>query len=84
MNKWKPTNVMSYYYRESDGRVLGSVWHYALSTDVYSAKIFAEDFPFTNESEKYLGHFVDKRSAELAVEKFWLQQENTLEFTKPC
>jgi len=80
MNKWKPTATMDYYYRDSDGRILGAVWHFAMNSDVYSSKIFTEEYPFTNESEKYLGHFVNKDSALKSVELYWFKQSNTLEY----
>lgn len=80
MYKWKETNTMDYYFRESDGRILGAVWHYALNIAVYSSKIFTETFPFTNECEKFLGHYIDKGAAKKSVESFWLRQANTLEY----
>ncbi|NDB81603.1 MAG: hypothetical protein EB127_02455 [Alphaproteobacteria bacterium] len=80
MNKWKPTAHMHYYYRESDGRVLGSAWHYASNSAIWIAKIFEDEFPFTNASEKFLGNFVDEQSAKIAVENYWFKQSNTLEY----
>ena len=79
MNKWKETPNMNYYYRESDGRILGSVWHFAMNNAVYSSKIFTETFPFTNECEKFLGHYVTEDAAKRSVETFWLRQEKLLE-----
>jgi len=79
MNKWKETAVMNYYYRESDGRILGSVWHFAMNSAVYSSKIFTETFPFTNECEKFLGHYITEDAAKQSVETFWLRQEKLLE-----
>lgn len=73
---------MSYYFRESDGRIMGSAWHAALNTALYSAKIYSETFPFTNECEKYLGHFVTEGAAKRSVEEFWLKQSNTLEYNE--
>jgi hypothetical protein len=80
MYKWRETSNMNYYYRESDGRIMGASWHAALSTAFYSAKIYTETFPFTNDCEKYLGHYINEGAAKIAVEKFWLQQSNTLEY----
>ena len=79
MNKWKETAAMNYYYRESDGRILGSVWHFAMNSAVYSSKIFTETFPFTNECEKFLGHYITEDAAKQSVETFWLRQEKLLE-----
>ena len=79
MNKWKETPNMNYYYRESDGRILGSVWHYTMNSAVYSSKIFTETFPFTNECEKFLGHYITEDAAKQSVETFWLRQEKLLE-----
>ena len=80
MYKWQDTNVMSYYYRESDGRLMGAAWHAALNSHFYSSKIYTETFPFTNESEKYLGYYINEGAAKKSVEKYWLQQSNTLEY----
>ena len=79
MNKWKETAVMNYYYRESDGRILGSVWLFAMNSAVYTSKIFTETFPFTNECEKFLGHYITEDAAKQSVETFWLRQEKLLE-----
>jgi hypothetical protein len=78
--KWKETPQMNYLYRESDGRILGAVWHTALSTAFYSAKIYTETFPFTNECEKYLGYFINEGAAKRSVEAYWMKQANTLEY----
>ena len=80
MNKWKETAQMNYYYRESDGRVLGGAWHFVMNAAVWQAKIYADEFPFTNASEKFLGNFIDEISAKIAVENYWFKQNNTLEF----
>jgi hypothetical protein len=79
MNQWKETPNMNYYFRESDGRILGAAWHVALSTAFYTAKIYTESFPFTNECEKFLGHFINEGAAKRAVENYWLTKENLLE-----
>lgn len=80
MNKWKDASTMHYYYRESDGRVLGSAWFYPLNTVLWSSKIFEDEFPFTNASEKFLGNFISQASAKAAVENYWLKESNTLEY----
>ena len=80
--KWKETPQMSYLYRESDGRVLGAVWHYTMNSAVYSSKIFTEAFPFTNECEKFLGHYITESAAKRSVEAYWMKQSNTLEYHK--
>ena len=79
MNKWKETAVMNYYNRESDGRVLGSVWHNAFSKVCYQAKIFTEEFPYTDQCEKHLGTYIDDGFARAAVEKYWVDKGNLLE-----
>ena len=78
--KWKETPQMIYLYRESDGRVLGAVWHYTMNSAVYSSKIFTETFPFTNECEKFLGHYITESAAKRSVEAYWMKQSNTLEY----
>ena len=82
MNKWKDTQHMNYYYRESDGRVLGGAWHYTMNSAVWMGKIYEEEFPFTNASEKFLGNFIDQQSAKKAVKNYWFKQSNTLEYNE--
>jgi len=82
MNKWKETAQMNYYYRESDGRILGGAWHYVMNSTVWMGKIYEDEFPFTNASEKFLGNFINEQSAKKAVENYWSKQYNTLEFEK--
>lgn len=81
MNKWKLTSQMHYFYRESDGRVLGGAWHYPMNQAVWMSKIYEDEFPFTNASEKFLGNFIDEQSAKIAVENYWFKQSNTLEYS---
>lgn len=81
MYKWRETTNMNYYFRESDGRIVGASWHAALSTAFYSAKIYTETFPFTNDCEKYLGHYINEGAAKKAVEDFWHRQSKTVEIT---
>ena len=76
--KWKETPQMNYLYRESDGRILGAVWHYVLNSAVYSSKIFTETFPFTDECEKFLGHFISESMAKKSVENYWQKSDNTI------
>ena len=80
MYNWRDTPTMNYYYRESDGRIMGAAWHAALNANFYSSKIYTESFPFTNDCEKYIGHFIKEGDAKRSVEKYWLQQSNTLEY----
>jgi len=82
MYNWRDTPTMNYYYRESDGRIMGAAWNAVLSTAFYSAKIYTETFPFTNDCEKYLGHFINDSAAKKSVENYWLQQSNTLEYNE--
>ena len=82
MYKWRETTNMNYYYRESDGRIMGASWHAALSTAFYSAKIYTETFPFTNDCEKYIGHYINEGAAKKAVEDFWLKQSNIIEYNE--
>lgn len=77
--KWKETLQMNYFYRESDGRILGAVWHYVSNSAIYSSKIFTEVFPFTNECEKFLGHYITESAAKQSVETYWMKQANTIE-----
>ena len=81
MNDWKETMHMDYYYRTSDGRILGAVWQYSMNSAIWASKIYSEEFPFTNASEKFLGNFISKITAKSSVENYWLQQLNTLEYS---
>lgn len=72
------SNQVKYYYRTTDGRVLGSVWQFVGNNTIWISKILSEEFPFTNNSEKFIGHFIDQESARTSVERFWLIQDNTL------
>ena len=81
MYKWQDTNAMSYYYRESDGRIMGAAWHAALNSHLYSSKIYTEAFPFTNDCEKYIGHYINEACAKIAVEEYWHKQSKTVEIT---
>jgi hypothetical protein len=78
-NAWKNTSSMNYYYRKNDGRIIGSAWHLVMNSTLWIAKVYADAVPFTNESEKVLGHFIDEKSAMHAVERYWQIEENTLE-----
>jgi len=72
-------NVMEWLVKEGyPQKEIGAVWHKALDSSVWTSKIYTEDFPFTNESEKFLGHFIDEYSAKKSVELFWLKEYNTL------
>lgn len=82
-NEWKKTSSMNYYFRKSDGRILGSAWHLVMNSTLWIAKVQADVFPVTNESEKILGHFIDEYSAMRAVERYWQIEENTLELGYP-
>ena len=80
INDWKETSNVKYYYRISDGKVLGAAWHYVTEPNsIWTAKIYAETFPFTNESEKFLGHFINESTARKAVENFWHKNLLTLD-----
>ena len=81
MYKWRETSNMNYYFRESDGRIMGASWHAALSTAFYSAKIYTETFPFTNDSERYIGHYINEGAAKKAVEEYWYKHSKTVEIS---
>ncbi|NBO30012.1 MAG: hypothetical protein EBX47_12140 [Synechococcaceae bacterium WB8_1B_057] len=69
---------VQHYYRKLDGKILGTVWQYINNNIVWVSKILDDEFPFTNQSEKFLGHYVSQDSAKKSVEKFWQIQDNTL------
>lgn len=79
MYNWKTesSNVI-HYYRELDGKILGSVWQYVNNNTLWISKILVDEFPFTNSSEKFIGHYINQESAKKSVEKFWKIQDNTL------
>jgi hypothetical protein len=64
--------------REQDGRILGTVWQYVNNNVVWGSKILEDKFPYTNESEKYIGHYIGLEFAKLSVEHYWLKEHNTL------
>lgn len=78
MNNWRSSEQMDYYYRELDGRILGSVWHYVGNHTVWASKILVEEFPFTDSSEKYLGKFISQEHARRSVELYWDRESRTL------
>lgn len=71
-------NKVKHYYRTSDGKILGTVWQYVNNTTVWCSKILDDRFPFTNESEKFLGRYVSQEFAEKSIEKFWSLQDSTV------
>lgn len=79
MYNWRAqSSSIKHFYRELDGKILGTVWQYVNNDIVWISKILSEEFPFTNTSEKYLGHYIDQESAKKSVEHFWKIQDNTL------
>jgi len=72
------TSTVKHYYRESDGKILGTVWQYVNNHIVWISKILEDEFPFTNSSEKFIGHYIDQTSACRSVERFWNIQDKTL------
>ncbi len=76
---WKDEDhKVKHYYRVSDGKILGTTWQYVNNTTVWCSKILDDQFPFTNESEKFLGRYVSKESAEQSIERFWNLHDNTV------
>lgn len=75
---WKPGTNIEYFYRNTDGKVLGAVWQVANQQTIWSSKIYEDKFPFTSDCEKYLGHFVSNERARYSVEKHWNIEDNTL------
>ena len=77
---WKnENNTTIHYVRNIDGRIMGTIWQYVGNSFTWTSKIYVEEFPFTNNSEKYLGHYASQDSAKIAVENYWFEQELTLE-----
>jgi len=75
---WRSDSQVSYYFRETDGRILGSVWQYVNNNTIWCSKILADEFPFTNSSDKHIGHYITQDSAKKSVEMYWLKEERTL------
>jgi len=79
MYNWKDeSSQVKHFYRTLDGKILGTVWQYVNNNTIWISKILEDEFPFTNSSEKFLGHYIDQDSAKKSVEKFWQRQDNTL------
>lgn len=76
--EWKADGDMIHFYRQNDGKILGAAWKYANQNAIWSSKIYTEEFPFTNQSEKFLGKFIDSECAKKSVEKYWEIQDRTL------
>lgn len=74
----KGDSSVFYYYRDHDGRILGTVWQYVNNKTVWCSKILADEFPFTNSSEKHIGHYVGQIEAQKSIETYWLKEERTL------
>lgn len=76
---WKDESTHAlHFYRVTDGKILGTAWQYVNNNIIWCAKILEDEFPFTNSSEKYIGHFINKESAKKSIERFWLVEERTL------
>lgn len=75
---WKENTTIKYYYREDDGKILGSVWQYVNNNIVWCSKILVDEFPFTNESEKHLGQFINEEFAKKSIEDYWKLEDNTV------
>lgn len=76
MKDWKETDQkVSYYFKTDIGLIIGQV-HNIAHTNIWTAKILLED-----NQEKYIGQYVSHDFAKKSVERFWLLQENTLEYS---
>jgi hypothetical protein len=67
-----------HYVRVDDGRIVGTIWQYVNNNVIWSSKILADEFPFTDSSGKHLGHYISQDTARRSVEKYWSIQERTL------
>jgi hypothetical protein len=77
--EWKDENTtVKHFYRITDGRILGTVWQYVNNNVIWSSKILEDEFPYTNASEKHLGHYVSQEHARRSVEHYWNIQDRTL------
>lgn len=76
MNKaWKESsNNCLYYYDQENGLILGQA-HIIAHTQVWLAKIYVD-----YNQEKYIGQYISQAHSQQAIERFWLRQENTLEY----
>jgi hypothetical protein len=75
---WQNDKSVSYYYRISDGKIMGAVWVQALQDVITLAKIYQDVIPYTDMNEQWLGRFVNSTHARQAVEQYWLKDSNTL------
>lgn len=76
---WKnETSSVKHFYRTEDGKILGTVWQYVNNNLIWCSKIHEDEFPFTNSSEKHIGHFISEEYAKRSVEKHWHTEDSTL------
>lgn len=78
MYNWREeSSQVKHFYRKLDGKILGTVWQYVNNNIVWCSKIYVDEFPFTDASDKHLGRYVDQDSARKSVENFWQTEDNT-------
>jgi hypothetical protein len=62
----------SYYYRESDGRIVGQA-NQIVHTKIWLGKVINVD-----NQEKLLGHYISEIHSKKAIENFWVIEDRTL------
>ena len=62
----------SYYYDESNGRIVGQV-NKIVHTKIWLAKIIDE-----NNQEKFLGQYISETFSKKSVEEYWIIVSRTL------
>ena len=73
------SKLIIHYVRVEDSRIMGTIWQYSGNSFTWTSKIYAEEFPFTNASERFIGHYATIEGAKRSVEDFWFNDEFILE-----
>jgi hypothetical protein len=72
--QWRDSELSncSYYYKESDGRIVGQA-NQIVHTKIWLGKVINVD-----NQEKLLGHYISELYSKKAIENFWLIEDRTL------
>lgn len=74
MNKWTEANDSHLYFQEHTGRIIGQAHRLGVSGPWYLAKICEQN----TVDFVPIGNYIDLISAKIAVENYWILQNNTI------
>lgn len=78
MYNWKDHEHGAYFYQETSGKVVGSIFKIANQNILYAAKVYTGDTTYTLEDEKHLGQYIGLQYASKAIERYWNVYDKTL------